>query len=135
MQRQDASSENGLQKLLLLFSLSSLSAETRCFLVQMLLHEGEAATGPLWLVLPLEGCRDLEPLHNGISVSVDDLPGSLFTAIEVRGAQGHWTPLVTACHTHLASFDVDRIGQVAAHPHGQRFDGLICRKGRLTLHE
>src|SRR5215831_11580601 len=103
--------------LLMLFSLSSLSAETSCFLVQMLLHEREATTGPLLRALPLEGCRELDPFHNGISVSVDDLPGSLFTAIEVRDAHDHWTPLVALGHTHFAAFDVDCIGQVAAHPH------------------
>ncbi len=78
---------------------------------------------PLLRALLARDRRDLDPFHDGIGVSVDDLPGSLFTAKDVRDAQGHWTQLVTPGHTHFASFDVDSIGQVAAHPHGERFDG------------
>ncbi len=49
-------------------------------------HQREETTAPLLRALLLEVCRDLDPFHDGIGVSVDDLPGPFFTAIEVRDA-------------------------------------------------
>ncbi len=42
---------------------------------------------------------------------VNDLPGPLFPAKEVRDTQGYLTKLLTPCKTHLTLFEVDQISQ------------------------
>src|SRR2546421_3232936 len=99
----------------------------------------ELGTQRVELTLPLFEPGRFSWLHDGIGVPVDDLPVTIFPAINLCDTQSEWAQFLTPLRLHFAAFDIDRVGQIPALTHRQWFQSSssttkMCRgplKARL----